>query len=76
MENIIKEMIEKAEYYNSIGFTDEARELLGFVRELINEMCTTYNCPSNWRSIGEELIGEYEEGSWVYEELELWNFVD
>lgn len=76
MKNIIKEMIEKAEYYMGIDQPDEARELLGFVRELINEMCTTYNCPSNWREIGEELAEEYKDNFFVYDGLELWGFVD
>ena len=76
MEHIIKEMVEKAEYYNSIGLIDEARDMLRFVRDLINKMCSTYNCPSNWKYIGETLEKEYEEGSFVYEELELCGFVD
>lgn len=75
MKRIIREMIAKAEYYSSISLMDEARDLLCFVRDLVNEMCRTYNCPSNWREIGEELAREYNEDSWVYEELELWNFM-
>ena len=76
MEDIIKDMIEKAVYYkDTIGATDEAYELIRFVRELIDRFAGAINCPSNWRKIGEELASEYPEDSWVYEELELWNHV-
>ena len=77
MENIIREMIEKAIYYNeTIKSIDEAYELIRFTRDLIEEFTETINCPSNWRIIGEELAEEYKDNSWVYNELELWNYVD
>ena len=61
MENIIKEMVEKAIYYKeTIGSIDEAFELIRFVRDLIDKFAETINCPSNWRSIGEELAEEYK----------------
>ena len=47
-----------------------------FTRDLIEQFAETINCPSNWRSIGEELAEEYKDNSWVYDELELWNYVD
>lgn len=75
MENIIREMIEKAIYYNeTIKCTDEAYDLIRFTRDLIDKFAETINCPSNWRSIGEELADEYKDNSWVYDELELWNY--
>ena len=77
MENIIKEMIEKAIYYKeTIGSIDEAYELIRFTRDLIDKFAETINCPSNWRSIGEELAEEHKDNSWVYDELELWNYED
>ena len=76
MENIIKHMIEKAENYYENGNPDAAYELIVYARELIDEFATTHNCPSNWRDIGEELAEEYTEGSWVYENLELWNHIE
>ena len=77
MENIIREMIEKAIYYKeTIGSIDEAYELIRFTRDLIEQFAETINCPSNWRSIGEEIVEEYKDNSWVYDELELWNYVD
>ena len=76
MENIIKQMIEKARYYDSLEHYDEAREMLQFVRDLIEQMATTINCPSNWRDIGTELAEEYKDNSWIFDELELWNYED
>lgn len=77
MEQIIKDMIEKSVYYyEKIEKIDEAHELIGFVRELIDKFADTINCPSNWRSIGEKLAYEYKNNSWVFDELELWNYVE
>ena len=77
MENIIREMIKKAIYYKeTIKSIDEAYELIRFTRDLIDKFAETINCPSNWRSIGEELAEEYDPSTWVWEELELWNYVD
>ncbi len=75
MENIIKSMIEKAIYYKeNLKFIDEAYELLRFTRDLIEQMATTINCPSNWRNIGTELAEEYKNNTWIFDELELWNY--
>ena len=75
MENIIKQMIEKAIYYKeNLKFIDEAYELLRFVRNLIEQMALTINCPSNWRNIGTELAEEYKDNTWIFDELELWNY--
>lgn len=75
MKETIKDMIEKAIwYYEQIDRVDEAYELIRFVRELIDKFAETINCPSNWRSIGEELAEEYKDNSWVFDELELWNY--
>ena len=77
MENIIKEMIEKAIYYKeTIRSIDEAYELIRFTRDLIDKFAETINCHSNGRDIGEELAEEYKDNSWVYDELELWNYED
>ena len=77
MENIIKEMIEKAIYYKEIiKNIDEAYELIRFTRDLIDKFAETINCPSNWRDIGSKIAEEYKDNSWVYDELELWNYED
>ena len=69
MEQTIRLMIEQAE-------TEENYSLIGYVKQLIDEFATTINCPSNWRDIGEEIAEEYKDNSWVYDELELWNYED
>ena len=75
MEELIKDMVEKAIYYrDEVGCIDEAFELIRFVRELIDKFASTINCPSNRRSIGTELAEEYKDDSWVFDELELWNY--
>lgn len=75
MENIIKNMIKKAIYYKeNLSLYDESRELLQFAAQLIEQMSLTINCPSNWRSIGTELAEEYKDNTWIFDELELWNY--
>lgn len=75
MKDTIKEMIEKAIwYYEQIDRVDEAYELIRFVRDLIEKFADTINAPSNWRDIGTELAAEYKDNSWVFDELELWNY--
>ena len=69
MKQIILNMIEQAEQ-------EEDYELMAYVKQLISQFETTINCPSNWRDIGEVLTEAYDEDSWVYEELELWNYID
>lgn len=67
MEQIIIDMIEQASETSNY-------QLIGYVSDLISEFATTINCPSNWRNIGEELVTKYYEDTWVYEQLELWNY--
>ena len=75
MENIIKQMIEKAIYYKeNLSLYDESRELLQFAAQLIEQMALTVNCSSNWRSIGIELAEEYKDNTLIFNELELWNY--
>lgn len=67
MEQIIIEMIEKAK--ESQDF-----DLLTFAFNIIEELASTANAPSDWRSIGERLAEKYSNDSWVYNNLELWEF--
>lgn len=76
MENIIREMIEKAKYYEkNLGFYDEACDLLQFVRDLTNRMEITTNCPLNWRNIREELAEKYKDNIWIMDHLDLWDYI-
>lgn len=76
MENIIRDMIEKAINYETIGSIDEAYELIRFVRNLIDEFAATIDCPEDWRNIVGDLAEEYKDNSWVCDELDLWNYVE
>lgn len=69
MKQTIGNMINQAE-------TEENYSLIEYVRQIVDELATTINAPSNWRSIGEELEKEYRDNDWVYDELELWNYID
>ena len=69
MEQTIRNMINQAE-------TEENYSLIEYARQIVDELATTINCPSNWRNIGEKLAEEYDSDSWVYENMELWNYID
>ena len=69
MEQTIRNMINQAE-------TEENYSLIEYARQIVDELATTINCPSNWRNIGEKLADEYDSDSWVYENMELWNYID
>ncbi len=70
MESIIRRMVQRAEEERDEVLAEE-------VKDLIETMAETINCPSNWRDIGSKLEAEYsqklEEDDWVYENLALWN---
>lgn len=69
MEQTIRNMINQAE-------TEENYSLIEYARQIVEELTTTINCPSNWRDIGEKLAEEYDSDSWVYENMELWNYIN
>lgn len=69
MEQTIRNMINQAE-------TEENYSLIEYARQIVDELATTINAPSNWRNIGEKLVEEYDSDSWVYENMELWNYID
>lgn len=50
--------------------------LLSLLGELIEEMSTTFNTPSDWRIIGENLEKTYRENELVYEHMDLNQFTD
>lgn len=73
MKNIIKNLINIAEKTENI---DTQYEILNEVKNLIYELATTYNCPSNWQSIAEELAEEYKGKHYIYEALGLWDYAE
>ncbi len=51
-------------------------DLIRSVKDILDGFAYTCNCPSDWRCIGAELAREYPEDSWVFENLELCDFID
>lgn len=69
MEQTIRNMIDQAEM-------EENYSLIEYASQIVDELATTINAPSNWRDIGERLAKEYDSDSWVYENMELWNYLE
>lgn len=60
MKEIIKNMLDKAIEENDI-------DLANIANDLMSELASTFNCPSNWRNILEELYEEYKGNDWIIE---------
>lgn len=68
MEQIIREIIMQAD--------DERNfDLIRWVKDILDEFSSTCNCPPDWRCIGKGLAEDYPVDSWVYENLELCDFM-
>lgn len=67
MKEIIIEMITKAE-------NEQDFDLAKIAKNLIDELAGTYNAPSDWRNVGEEIAKEYKNNSWIYEAMDLWEY--
>ena len=67
MENIIKEMIMQADDERNL-------DLIRLIKEMIEEFA--YIDIVFYQKLGIKLEKEYPKNSWVYKNLELWNFVD
>lgn len=69
MEETIRKMIKQAE-------TEKNVSLIGYVKKILDEFAVTINCPNEWSDLGMQLAEEYDSNSWVYEKLQLWDYVD
>ena len=67
MKEIIKNMIEDASIHHDY-------ELAEHVYKLLSEFAITFNCPSNWRDLGEQFAEEYAGNDWTMENCKLWDF--
>ena len=74
MKNIVKSIIEAAQECKNGGNYDTASSLADIAKNLIDEMSSAMNCPSNWRDIGEELAEEYRGDGWVMENCKLYEY--
>ena len=62
MKEIIKYLLERA-------IDEKDLELAVTASDLMGELASTYNCPSNWRNILDELYEEYKENEWAMESV-------
>ena len=69
MKEIIKYLLNRAIEERDLEHAETASDLMG-------ELAGTYDCPSNWRNILEELYEEYKGNDWAMEavyEFQLMN---
>ena len=62
MKEIIRNILDRA-------IDEKDFELAVTASDLMGELSSTYNCPSNWRSILDELYAEYKENEWAMESV-------
>ena len=62
MKEIIKYLLNRAIDERDLELAETASDLMG-------ELASTYNCPSNWRNILDELYEEYKENEWAMESV-------
>ena len=62
MKEIIKSLLDRA-------IDEKDFELAVTASDLMGELAGTYNCPSNWRSILDELYEEYKGNEWAMESV-------
>ena len=60
MKEIVKELLEVA--MNTEDYENQEK-LQEIVKDLVWELEDTNNCPSNWRSIKEEVVEEYQDNN-------------
>ena len=58
MKEIIKQLLNKA-------YEEQDLELAEIASDLMGELASTFNCPSDWQSILEELYEEYKGNDWI-----------
>ena len=68
MYNVIKKMIIRAKENNDFDLADD-------VYEILSTLAVTFNAPSDWRDIGEELAEEYSDNDWIMDNCRLYEFV-
>ena len=58
MKEIIKQLLDKA-------YEEKDLDLANIANDLMGELASTFNCPSNWRNILDELYEEYKDNEWI-----------
>lgn len=62
MKEIIKQLLDKA-------YEEKDFDLANIANDLMGKLASTFNCPSNWRDILEELYEEYKNNEWIIESV-------
>lgn len=58
MKEIIKNMLNKA-------YEEKDLDLANIANDLMSKLSSTHNCPTNWRTILEELYAENKDNEWI-----------
>ena len=62
MKEIIKQLLDKA-------CEEKDLDLANIANDLMWELASTFNFPSNWRNILDELYEEYKDNEWIIESV-------
>ena len=60
MKGIIRNILDKA-------YEEKDLDLANIANDLMEKLANTFNCPSNWRNVLEELYEEYKNNDWIIE---------
>ena len=60
MKDIIRNILDKA-------YEEKDLYLANIANDLMEKLANTFNCPSNWRNVLEELYEEYKDNEWIIE---------
>ena len=60
MKGIIRNILDKA-------YEEKDLDLANIANDLMEKLANTFNRPSNWRNVLEELYEEYKDNEWIIE---------
>lgn len=69
MKDIIRNILNKASEEKDLTLADIASDLMA-------KLASTSNCPSNWRTIIEELYDEFKYNEWIVEAVYEFSMMD
>lgn len=69
MKDIIRNILNKASEEKDLALADIANDLMA-------TLASTSNCPSNWRTIIEELYSEFKYNEWIVNSVYEFSIID
>lgn len=69
MKDIIRNILNKASEEKDLTLADIANDLMA-------KLASTYNCPSDWRTIIEEMYDEFRYNEWITEAVYEFSMMD